>query len=453
MTAPDTTHGSPPASEFVVIGIGADGWPGLGETVRDELRRAQVIYGAARQLALLDGAASELGAQLRPWRSPMSEHLAEVVAGAGSAASGPIEAGAGSAASGPIKDGTAHAGIVHILASGDPMFHGVGASIIGRVGADRVRVYPAVSSASLACARLGWDLATTRIVSAVRAEPSVVLGEVTDGARVLILSRDETTPAAVATLLVDAGFGSSTMTVLEQLGGPAEQIATDTAESWRRRAGDPLNIVAVDCVGPRRSRLPGRPDDAYEHDGQITKSTIRALTVCALGPTGAQTLWDIGSGSGSVAIEWLRADDRGTVVAFERDSERAERLRRNAARHGVAHRLTVRGPAPDELADAPRPDAVFIGGGLDEEILSLAWAALADRGRLVVNAVTVENQALVTRRHGELGGTLRRLSVETVAPLGTMSTWRPALPIVQWAVDKPAPSTPDPGPEPAEAVR
>ncbi len=424
MTSPDTeVTSSVPSefvpSEFVVVGIGADGWSGLGETVRDELRRARVIYGAARQLALLDGAAPELGAQLRPWRSPMSEHLAELV-----------EAGA---------EDSAHADTIHILASGDPMFHGVGASIIARVGADRVRVYPAVSSASLACARLGWDLATTRIVSAVRAEPGVVLGEVTDGARVLVLSRDETTPAALAGILVDAGFGSSTMTVLEQLGGPAEQIATGTAETWRRRAGDPLNIVALDCVGPRRSRLPGRPDDTYEHDGQITKSTIRALSVCALEPAGAQLLWDIGAGSGSVTIEWLRADDRGVVVAFERDPDRADRLQRNAARHGVAHRLSVRGPAPDGLSDAPQPDAVFIGGGLDEEILSLVWARLPDSGRLVVNAVTVENQTLVTRWHARHGGALRRLSVETVAPLGTMHTWRPALPIVQWAVAKTAP--------------
>ena len=420
-----------PTSEFVVVGIGADGWPGLGEPARDELRRARVIYGAARQLALLDGAAPRLGAQLRPWRSPMSEHLAELVE------------------TGGVDD--AHPDTVHILASGDPMFHGVGASIVARVGADRVRVYPAVSSASLACARLGWDLATTRIVSAVRTEPGVVLGEVTDGARVLVLSRDETTPATVAELLTDAGFGASAMTVLEQLGGPAEQIATDTAEGWHRRAGDSLNIVAVDCVGPHRTRLPGRADEAYEHDGQITKSTIRALTVCALAPAGAQILWDIGAGSGSVAIEWLRADDRGLAVAFERDPERADRLRRNAARHGVAHRLSVRGPAPDELADAPEPDAVFIGGGLDEEILALAWDALADSGRLVVNAVTVENQALVARRHADQGGTLRRLSVETVAPLGTMTTWRPALPIVQWSVDKPTTGLPDAGL--AEAVR
>ncbi|WP_439032944.1 precorrin-6y C5,15-methyltransferase (decarboxylating) subunit CbiE [Gordonia terrae] len=408
--------GSP---DFVVVGIGADGWRGLGETARDELRTATAIYGATRQLDLLAESGEELTADLRPWRSPMSAHLAELVEQPGS-----------------------H--VVHVLASGDPMFHGVGASIVSRVGAERVRVYPAVSSMSLACARLGWDLASTRVVSTVRADPSEVLSEVTGGARVVVLSRDETTPASIARVLSQSGFGASTLTVLEQLGGPGEQIRRGTADAWPHPPGDPLNVVAVDCVGPARTRLPGRADDTYEHDGQITKSTIRALTVCALEPAGAQVLWDVGSGSGSVSIEWLRADDRGTAVAFERDPERADRLTRNAIRHGVGSRLSVRGPAPQALSDAPRPHAVFIGGGLDDEILTRAWEALRPSGRLVVNAVTVENQTLVARRHRDHGGTMRRLAIETAAPLGTMTTWRPALPIVQWVVVKPhVPNGPD----------
>ncbi|MBD0862405.1 precorrin-6y C5,15-methyltransferase (decarboxylating) subunit CbiE [Gordonia sp. zg691] len=401
---------------FVVVGIGADGWRGLPDTVRDELRSAGVIYGATRQLALLDTARGELTADLRPWRSPMSDHLTEVI-------------------------DTTVEGPVHILASGDPMFHGVGASIVSRVGAGGVRVYPAVSSVSLACARLGWDLAATRIVSAVRADPAVVLTELTDGARVLLLSRDETTPANVAELLVRNGFGASPMAVLEQLGGPDESVEYATADTWTRPAGDPLNLVALDCVGPRRTGLPGRDDDSYEHDGQITKSTIRALTVCALEPAGHQVLWDIGAGSGSVSIEWLRADDRGRVVAFERDPGRAERLTRNARKYGVAHRISVRGPAPEALGDAPAPDAVFIGGGLDEDVLTRAWRALRPTGRIVANAVTVENQAVLTRWNAQCGGTLRRLSIETVAPLGTMTTWRPALPIVQWVAAKGASTT------------
>ncbi|GAB98451.1 precorrin-6Y C5,15-methyltransferase [Gordonia namibiensis NBRC 108229] len=412
MSSTPSGSGVPP--RFVVVGIGADGWRGLGDAARDELRDARVIYGATRQLALLDEVEHELTGTREAWRSPMSAHLAEVLEIA--------------------------SGQIHILASGDPMFHGVGASIAGRVGADRVRIYPAVSSASLACARLGWDLATTRIVSAVTADPEVVLTEATDGGRLLVLSRDDTTPAAISELLAQNGFGSSTMTVLEQLGGPDERIRSSTAESWANSPVDPLNIVAVDCAGPRRSRMPGRDDDTYDHDGQITKSTIRAITVAALEPAGPQLLWDIGSGSGSVAIEWLRADNRGRAVAFEQNADRAERLTTNARRHGVGHRLSLRGAAPEALSDAPPPDAVFIGGGLDEKVLTAAWNALRPSGRIVVNAVTVENQEILVRWHAERGGTLRRLSVETVAPLGTMTTWRPALPIVQWAATRDDPA-------------
>ncbi|MDS1113776.1 precorrin-6y C5,15-methyltransferase (decarboxylating) subunit CbiE [Gordonia westfalica] len=404
---------------FVVVGIGADGWRGLGDAARDELRDARVIYGAPRQLALLDDAASELAGTRESWRSPMSDHLTDVLETA--------------------------SGRIHILASGDPMFHGVGASIVARVGAERVRVFPAVSSASLACARLGWDLARTRIVSAVTAAPEVVLTEATGGGRLLVLSRDATTPAAVADLLVHNGFGASTLTVLEQLGGPDERIRSSTAEAWAHPPVDPLNIVAVDCLGPRRSRMPGRDDDIYAHDGQITKSTIRAVTVAALEPAGPQLLWDIGAGAGSVSIEWLRADDRGRVVAFEQNADRAERLTANARRHGVGHRLSLLGAAPEALADAPAPDTVFIGGGLDEQVLTAAWNALRQPGRIVVNAVTVENQEILVRWHAAHGGTLRRLSVETVAPLGNMTTWRPALPIIQWAATRDA-SAPKAGP-------
>ncbi|MCZ4580298.1 precorrin-6y C5,15-methyltransferase (decarboxylating) subunit CbiE [Gordonia amicalis] len=409
-----TPADSAAAARFVIVGIGADGWRGLADISRDELRGAEVIYGAPRQLALLDDGANELAGAREPWRSPMSEHLTEVLANS--------------------------TGRTHILASGDPMFHGVGASIVARVGADRVQVFPAVSSASLACARLGWDLATTRIVSAVTADPEVVLTEATGGGRLLVLSRDATTPAAVADLLVHNGFGASTLTVLEQLGGPDERIRSASAESWAHPAVDPLNIVAVECVGPRRSRMPGREDHTYAHDGQITKSTIRAVTVAALEPAGPQLLWDIGSGSGSVAIEWLRADERGRAISFEQNADRAERLTGNARRHGVGHRLSLRGAAPDALADASSPDAVFIGGGLDDEVLTAAWNALRPSGRIVVNAVTVENQEILVRWHAERGGTLRRLSVETVAPLGTMTTWRPALPIIQWAATKDDPA-------------
>ncbi|WP_338836096.1 precorrin-6y C5,15-methyltransferase (decarboxylating) subunit CbiE [Gordonia polyisoprenivorans] len=409
-------------STFVVVGIGADGWDGLTPIAQSELTSARVIIGSARQLDLLP----DLGVTTIAWRSPMSEHLDAVLTGSSAELArygGP----------GGLR--------IHLLASGDPMFHGLGATIVAAVGPRRVRVIPTVSSASLACARLGWDLADVAVVSTVTADPEIVLTEITDARRVLVLARDATTPARIAELLVAHGFGNSPFTVLEQLAGPREQVTDASADSWDpATVVDPLNIIAVDCIGPQRSPLPGRDESEFDHDGQITKSVIRALTVCALTPSYRQTLWDIGSGSGSVAIEWLRAQPGGAVIAFERDTARAERLRSNAHRHGVSQHVTVCGAAPDALAHAPIPDAVFIGGGLSPVVLDTAWAALRPGGRLVANAVTIETQAILAEWHrmrGDSGESmLRRIAVETAAPLGGYLTWRPALPIVTWAGTK-----------------
>lgn len=410
------------APTYVIVGIGADGWDGLTIRARDELSGATVIFGSHRQLELLPA----LAATAIAWRSPMSAHLAALLAG-------------------DTDDLAGTPPRIHLLASGDPMFHGLGATVVRQVGPENVEVLPAVSSVSLACAQLGWDLSEVAIVSAVTHDPEIVLTEISDRRRVLILSRDESTPARVAELLVAHGFGDSTCTVLEQLGGPAARVTSTRAHAWDPRARiDRLNVIAVECVGPRRSSLPGRDEDEFDHDGQITKSTIRALTVCALAPVGPQTLWDIGSGSGSVAIEWLRADPAGHVVAFEKDHTRTERIVANARRHGVADRLEVRGAAPDALARACTPDAVFIGGGLDAEILHTAWSALRPGGRLVANAVTIESQGVLIEWHRDHSGQLRRLVVETAAPLGGFLTWRPALPIVCWVGDKPRGDRPRP---------
>ncbi|GAA3714252.1 precorrin-6y C5,15-methyltransferase (decarboxylating) subunit CbiE [Gordonia hankookensis] len=413
---------------FVVIGIGAAGWDGLGRRARDELAGATTIYGSARQLDLLPA----LEADLRPWDSPMSTHLAEVLATTPSGGTDGDDSGHGDTGQdGPGRDGT-----VHILASGDPMFHGIGTTIVRAVGAARVDVIPTVSSAALACARLGWDLTDVGIVTAVARDLESVADALTDGRNLLVLSRDETTPAQLAQLLSDNDFGWSSITVLEQLGGPAERIVRGIARTWSEPAGDPLNVVAISCIGPHRSRAPGHPDDEYANDGQITKQPIRALTVSALAPSHRQLLWDIGSGSGSISIEWLRSEPTGRVIAFERDDARSAQLVANATRHGVRGRLTVAGAAPESLSTAPEPDVVFIGGGLSTLVLEAVWAALSEGGRLVANAVSLENQNLLAEWYGRHGGSLRRLSVETAAPLGTLTTWRPALPIVQWVVDR-----------------
>ncbi|AUH69007.1 MULTISPECIES: bifunctional cobalt-precorrin-7 (C(5))-methyltransferase/cobalt-precorrin-6B (C(15))-methyltransferase [Gordonia] len=396
-------------ARFVVVGIGADGWSGLSARARAALDEATTVYGSARQLDLV---AEHLTADTVPWRSPMSEHLREV-----------------------LRDSSAH-GTIHVLASGDPMFHGIGSTIVRQVGRDRVTIVPAPSSVSLAAAELGWDLASTTIVSTVTAPASAVVPELGDGIRLLVLSRDGSTPAEIAELCRAHGYGWTTMSVLENLGAATQAVRTGLARSWDDRPCAPLNITALDCVGPSSSHCPGLPDEAYEHDGQLTKQTVRALSVSALAPAAGQLLWDVGAGAGSIGIEWLRCTRDGRAVAFEADRLRAAALRRNAEKLGVGHRLTLAGAVPEALAGAADPDAVFLGGGVDRDVLDTAWDALMPGGRIVGNAVAIETQHLFIDAQERYGGSLTRLSVERAAPLGRLTAWRPALPIVQWVAVK-----------------
>lgn len=396
------------SADVVVVGIGADGWRSLSSIAQSELSEALVVYGSTRQLALLPD--DVVGATRVPWHSPMSAHLAELAA---------------SELDAPI----------HVLASGDPMFHGVGTSLVRAFGAERVRVISHPSSATLAAARLGWDLARTQVVSLVTASVDTLTAHLTDGAALLILSRDATTPADVADLVADSGFGASPFTVLSDLGADTERVHAGRADTWTG-APSALNVIAVDCVGPARSRAPGLDDDDFVHRGQITKRPMRALTVSALRPAEGQTLWDVGAGAGSIGVEWLRLTTTGRVVAFESDAERAADVVENARRHGVVDRLDLRGAAPAALTGAPKPDTVFIGGGMTTEALGIAWNALESGGRIVANAVTLETERLVVDAAGRWGGDLMRVSVERATPLGRSTAWRPALPIVQWTAVK-----------------
>jgi len=399
------------APRFVVVGIGADGWDGLSGAASRELASATRVFGSARQLALLGSA---VDAEQTAWRSPMSAHLRGLLADPG-----------------PTP--------VHLLASGDPMFHGLGATVVDAVGAADVRILTHPSSVSLAAARLGWDLAGVRVVSLVTGEADEVAAQAGGGRRLLVLSRDASSPAAIAAILREYGWGASSMTVLEQLGGPDEGRHESTAAEWSLPEGDPLNLVAVDCVGPARHLAPGLPDESFDHDGQLTKQAVRALTVAALAPVDGQVLWDVGAGSGSVGIEWLRVNPTGRAVAFERDPTRSARIAANARRHGVTGRLRV---VDGEVAavvptfGGPGPDAVFAGGGLTREVFSLLWHALSTGGTFVANAVAIPTQQLVVDLAAEYGGTLRRIGVEEAGPLGRLTAWRPALPIVQWTVAK-----------------
>lgn len=397
---------------IIVIGIGADGMAGLPPSSADELRSATIVYGSPRQLELLDGSVT---AQRREWTSPMIGALQSI--------------------------GDHTAGDVHVVASGDPMLHGVGATLIRRFGAESVRVLPHVSSVTLACARLGWSVQDTEVISLVTAP---VHTAVRRGGQAVVLSRDGAGPAALARLLTDTGRGDSEFTVLEHLGGPRERVRRSTAAAWSGDVHD-LNVVAVRYL-PDDRRHHALPDDAFAHDGQITKQTIRAVTLAALGPRPGERLWDVGSGSGSIAIEWCRSGPGCVAVAFERDEQRRGRIAANAAAFGA--RVDIRGAAPDAFADAelavggvtgvPSPAAIFIGGGATTPgLLEACFERLAAGGRLVVNAVTAESEAVVIQWYSKLGGQLRRFQHYRGEPIGGFTGFRPAYPVTQWVVGKP----------------
>jgi precorrin-6B C5,15-methyltransferase / cobalt-precorrin-6B C5,C15-methyltransferase len=413
-----TAHGGDGATTVTVVGIGDDGWPGLTRQAQAALRDAPAIAGGGRQLALLPEL-PELAARRIPLPSPLLPQLLpqldELIA--------------------------ANPGLC-VLASGDPMLHGIGATLARRLGPARIRVLPAVSSVALACARLGWAEHETDVVSLVWRPPEVVLPAVQPGARLVVLCRDGTTPAALAALLTDRGWAATRITVLEHLGGPAERCRGPY------RAGSPepgpfadLCVAALACEPDAAAsvlpRVPGLPDGAYENDGQITRREIRAVALAALAPGPGQLLWDLGAGAGSIGIEWMRADQRCRAVAVEARADRADRLERNAARLGVPGLEVVRGAAPEALAALARPDAVFIGGGLTAGgVVEACWQALPPGGRLAAHAVTVESEAVLQQWQRAAGGQIVKLAASYQEPLGGFTTWRPALPITQWQVTK-----------------
>ncbi|MFJ5552381.1 precorrin-6y C5,15-methyltransferase (decarboxylating) subunit CbiE [Streptomyces sp. NPDC093225] len=403
-------------SPVSVVGIGADGWPGLSPAARRAFTEADVVIGGKRQLDLLPTA--EVTGERVGWPSPLRPAVPGLLA--------------------------AHAGRrIAVLASGDPMFYGIGRALSEELGADRLRVLPHPSSVSYACARLGWPVEDTEVVTLVGRPAGNLAAALHDGRRLLVLSAGAATPGDVAALLRERGFGPSRMTVLEQLGSEEEAYVCGRAADWPHPPGDALNVIALECRrAPDALRLgavPGLPDAAYEHDGQLTKRHVRAVTLSALAPAPGELLWDIGGGSGSIAIEWMRTHRSCRAVTVERDEVRAERIRRNADVLGVPGLRVVRGAAPAAVAELPAPDAVFIGGGLTAPgMLEACWAALRPGGRLVVNTVTLESEALLARWYREHGGELVKLAVSHAVRVGGFTGWRQAMPITQWSVTKPA---------------
>ncbi|WP_089337709.1 precorrin-6y C5,15-methyltransferase (decarboxylating) subunit CbiE [Blastococcus mobilis] len=407
------TSPSAVGASLVVVGIGADGWDGLAPAARAEVERAEVLLGSARQLALVP---ASIEAERVPWPTPLSQALP-----------GLIEQQAGRA--------------TVVLASGDPMLSGIGATLTRLLGRDRVRVLPAPSSVSLACARLGWAIEETEVVTLVGRPLELLHPHVHPGRRLLVLGSGAGTPADVASLLAARGYGPSVVTVLGNLGAANETAHTGTAAGWSH-AVPALAVTAVECRADPGTvplpTVPGLPDEVYESDGQLTKSDVRAVTLARLAPVPGQLLWDVGAGSGSIGIEWMRAHPSCRAVAVEASAERAGRITRNASRLGVPYLRVLVGRAPDVLEQLPGPDAVFIGGGLTTPGLPEAcWDALPSGGRLVANAVTVESEAVLAKWFGRVGGALVRIGVQHAEPVGRFTGWKPAMPVTIWSVVKP----------------
>jgi precorrin-6Y C5,15-methyltransferase (decarboxylating) len=395
-----------------IVGIGEDGIEGLNPAARELIQSAAVIFGGARHLAL---AAPLIRGTARPWTAPFDRTVAEVLAHRGRA--------------------------VCVLASGDPFLHGVGSLLSRYVSPQEVSCVPTPSAFSLAAARLLWPLPQTVLLSLCGRPLDLIRPHLHPGARILALTSDHDAPAQLARLLCDSGFGHSQLTVLESLAGPRERIRAARADCFGLDRIDSLNTLAIEVLaGPGARILPraaGLADDLFEHDGQITKREIRALTLSALAPRRGELLWDVGAGSGSVAIEWMLADVSLNALAIEQRGDRAARIRRNAAACGVPHLQVIEAAAPAALEGLAAPDAVFIGGGASTPgIIEASRAALRPRGRLVVNAVTLETESALLKYQSQCGGSLMRIEISRAGPLGgesaRMRSWRPALPIVQW---------------------
>jgi precorrin-6Y C5,15-methyltransferase (decarboxylating) len=397
---------------LTVIGIGDDGLDGLSQAARALIGTAEVLVGGTRHLAMVPQGTAERV----PWLQPFAGSIAAVAQQRGRR--------------------------VVVLASGDPMWYGAGAVLARHFPREEMVVLPHPGAFSLAAARLGWAIADCALLSLHGRPLDTLRLHLAEGRRVLIFSEDGATPAAVSGLLTDAGWGPSRITVLEHLGGPAEAIHHATAADWGERRVADLNTIALECHAVPgtcgRSRLAGLPDEAFAHDGQLTKREVRAATLAALAPVLGEHFWDVGAGCGSIAIEWLRAGEHLSAVAIERDPARAALIARNAATLGVPGLQIVTGAAPQALAGLTPPDAIFVGGGIGEpNLLPALWRALLPGGRLVANVVSIEGERVLLDWQARYGGTLTRLAASRAEKLGGHQLWRPLIAVTQLAASKP----------------
>jgi precorrin-6Y C5,15-methyltransferase (decarboxylating) len=396
---------------LTIVGIGEEGWDGLGAQARRALGAARHVIGSERTLAMLPACP----AQQHLWPQPFAKVVAQLNPLAGQ----------------PTV----------ILATGDPMNYGVARKILTFIPKVDVEIIPHLSAFSLAAARLGWSLPDCDCFTIHGRPAANVEAFIQPGARLLILTEDGSSVAEVCRRLVARCFSESEVTVLENLGGGDEAITTFPASSLPVRDWSPLNTLAVACMAGGNakiwSRIAGLPDDAFRHDGQLTKREVRAATLAALAPAPDQLLWDVGAGCGSVAIEWMRGTRGCEAIAIESDAARLQMIAQNADQLGAPRLKIVAGTAPAALSGLPSPDAVFIGGGVGVPgVFETAWAALKLGGRLVANVVTIEGEMHLYDLQEKHGGELLRMDVSRLEPVGRYRALKPKMPVVQWRVMK-----------------
>lgn len=389
---------------LTLLGWGESGTAGLTAASREQLEQAEIIFGARRHLRLLP----PVKAEVREWPVPFAEGIPELLSQRGRR--------------------------VVMLVSGDPFWFGAGSSLARHLEVGEWTAVPSPSTFSLAAARLGWALERCTCLG-LHAKPLTRLRPyLQSGRRLLVLLRDGNAVAELTALVNHFGFADSQLTVLEALGGAGERVRTlRMHEALPEDIAHPVAVgIEVAGNGPAIPLTPGLADTFFEHDGQITKQAVRALTLSALAPKPGERLWDIGTGSGSVAIEWLLAHPDNQAIGFEQHPERAARARRNAENLGVDWLEINEGRAPEVLLEAPLPDAVFIGGGLSQALLDALWQVLPSGTRVVANAVTLESEALLAHWQQHAGGELLRVELAHAAPMGTRRGWKASYPIVQW---------------------
>ena len=396
-----------------IVGLSEGGWDELPALGRGLVEKAAFIVGGERHLAMLP---ASIKATRASWATPLRLTVEEILRHRGQ----------------PVV----------VLATGDPMHYGVGVTLARAVAQDEMLILPSLSAFGLAAARLGWSLGDCECLTLHGRPLDKLAAFLYRGARLLLLSHDGTTPAKVAAELTRRGWGPSRLIALEHMGGAKEQRIEASAEAWGGRQVADLNTLAVECrpapgtVG--LSRLPGLPDDAFTHDGQITKREMRAVTIAALAPLPGQRLWDVGAGCGSIAVEWLRSGRGMRAAAIESDPARCDIIRANAAALGTPEIEVIAGEAPAALDGLVQPDAIFIGGGLTVPgLVERCWTALSSGGRLVANAVTVQGEARLLQARESLGGNLGRIAVSRAEAIGGQLGWRPLMPVTQWVAIKP----------------